>query len=362
MSDHKNNDGPLADNDILSMACTEIVLNDIISRVPVAMFAFDGTGRITMWNRESDKVFEVPADHAIGNPLCASIARGEDPDRIDEIVRRVFEGEVLFGVEWRWQDYADTSRNLTTIVYPAKNKLGEPQMGISVTLDYTMSRDYQRDFTSETQFRSALLNAIGVGVAIIDLHGEILFVNESLKQMMPVGPAVTMDECMERHLGESAYATVLNGGDRGECEMIVVGEDGEDVMLNVVATPMYGANNALKAVVAIFTPAPAPAKEPETNDQIGFRDMFESLTDAAAVVDSELKIKDVNKAFLALYGRRKMDVVGSPCYEVLRAPVGPRATATRPITASSRTSFARAQGRVRISAATCSRARSAPST
>ena len=323
MSDSKNKDGFITENSILSLPCREIVLNDIISRVPVAMFAFDGAGRITMWNRESDKVFGISAEQVIGNSLRTSITRDEDPERIDEIVRRVFEGEVLFGVEWRWQDYVDTSRHLTTIVYPAKNKSGETQLGISVTLDYTMPRDYQRDFTTETQFRSALLNAIGVGVAIIDLHGEIIFVNEHLKCMIPFGAVAALREHIEAHMDESPYGLVLKGSARSECEMNVIDEHGEEVTLQVVATPMYGGNGALKAVVETFAPAPVIAKEPESNDPIGFRDIFEGLTDAAAIVDNELKIKDVNKAFLDVCGRRKMNVVDSPCYEVLRGRSAP---------------------------------------
>jgi PAS domain S-box-containing protein len=55
------------------MAVRALDLNGTLARASAAVFAVDGSGRITLWNRAAEKLLGHSAREAIGQPSCAIV-------------------------------------------------------------------------------------------------------------------------------------------------------------------------------------------------------------------------------------------------------------------------------------------------
>ena len=68
-----------------------------VDRIPIATVAFDSDARVVTWNARAEQLFGWTADEVIGNvnPIVPAGERGES----DEILARIYRGELLNGVE-----------------------------------------------------------------------------------------------------------------------------------------------------------------------------------------------------------------------------------------------------------------------
>lgn len=60
------------------MAVRPLDLNGTLARARAAVFAVDGSGRITLWNRAAERLLGHSAHEAIGQPSCAIVRSDSD--------------------------------------------------------------------------------------------------------------------------------------------------------------------------------------------------------------------------------------------------------------------------------------------
>ncbi len=306
------------------LASGEAALRSILTRMPVATFAFDPEGKIVLWNQECGDIYNMSAGQTVGKMLWQTVAEREEAEHVNEIVRRVFEGETLHGIEWHWQSYVDTSRNLSTIAYPVKGDDGQVILGVSVTLDVTHKRDFERDLRDETQFRKSVFEAIKTGIALIDPHGELLYANKTLHNMFDLSRN-NVRRSLLRGTGESQSShpstKVIEGADSAETEINTTDRHGNPLDLRLIASPLCGPDGELKGVVEVLVPL---VEEEKDTKPVNYHcNIFNNLSDPVALLDPHLKLVEANAAFLKMYAIRKTDAIGRPCYEILRRRSAP---------------------------------------
>ncbi|MFH1550997.1 MAG: PAS domain-containing protein [Planctomycetota bacterium] len=306
------------------LASSEAALRSILNRMPVAAFAFNPEGKIVLWNQECGNIYNLSAGQTVGKMLWQTVAKREEAEHINGIVHRVFEGETLHGVEWHWQYYVDTSRNLSTIVYPVKGDDGQVILGVSVTLDVTHKRDFERDLRDETQFRTSVFEGIKAGIALIDLHGELLYANRKLHNTFNLGRS-DVRRSLLRGQGESLpnhpSTKVLEGADSAATEITTTDRHGHPLNLKLVASPLCGPDGEMKGIIEVLVPL--TEEEKETKPVNYHIDIFNNLSDPVALLGPDLKLIEANTAFLEMYAIRKTAAVGRPCHEILRRRSAP---------------------------------------
>lgn len=57
--------------------------------------------------------------------------------------------------------------------------------------------------------------------------------------------------------------------------------------------------------------------------KIGLQDMFDGISDPLAVIDGDFTVRRANRAYTSLVNKSFAEIIGTPCYELLRGRTSP---------------------------------------
>ncbi|MDR3708561.1 MAG: diguanylate cyclase [Capsulimonadaceae bacterium] len=186
---------------------------ELFQSLPVACFCFDASGRIFEWNRTSETQYGLTTDQAFQRTLWDAVGLPEDAERVQEITRRVFEGEVIEGVEWTHVRADGSLCNILCSMFPLRGAEGEVAGAISANVDITdltRAQEHLRD--SEERFRSAI-HSMQEGLLLIDREHTVRLSNHAAERIFGTDGAT------------------LVGRQAEELNWKFVGEDGADMSL-----------------------------------------------------------------------------------------------------------------------------------
>lgn len=112
-------------------------LRTIFDYMPAATFAYDRDAVIVQANPACERFFGFPAERMVGRSMFETFARPEDRARREEVIARVFSGEVAEGIEWQDVRADGTAIYVLTNSAPVYDASGRVTMGLSLGIDIT---------------------------------------------------------------------------------------------------------------------------------------------------------------------------------------------------------------------------------
>lgn len=134
------------------------LLSNIIGSMPSALISLDCSKRVTLWNRETEKLTSTPAEKRIGQPLPQEILNliGSE-NLIDEVQRsglshKIEKVERLYNEEIRYYDIT---------IFPIENSIIE---GVVIRMDDITKRLQVQELMVQTE-KMVSLGSIAAGIA-----------------------------------------------------------------------------------------------------------------------------------------------------------------------------------------------------
>ncbi len=179
----------------------EEILIATLDALPNAIFTFDGDAVIESWNARCREVYGFGESEAVGGTIYDTICRAEDVEATRETIRRVFDGEIVRGLEWDDVRKNGAVVHMETTACPVRDETGRVVAGMSVNVDVTKHHEAQRALReSEEQYRTLVENVnIGVYRNTGGPHGQFLQANPAIVRMFG---HETVEEFMTVHVSD----------------------------------------------------------------------------------------------------------------------------------------------------------------
>ena len=109
----------------------------IFDYMPAVIFGFDRDGVIVQANEACERVFGFSREELIGRSLYETISSPKDHKRRRSVIARVFEGEIVEGLEWQDRKADGSTVYVLSNATPVFDKSGQIIMALSLSIDIT---------------------------------------------------------------------------------------------------------------------------------------------------------------------------------------------------------------------------------
>ncbi|MGP1346789.1 MAG: PAS domain S-box protein [Phycisphaerales bacterium] len=297
-----------------------------LQRTPLAALEVDRSGRVIGWNPRAEEIFGYTRDEAIGRDALDMIVPDEAREHVKEIVHELLERGV-----------PNTSRNEnlrsdgSRIICewhntPLPDEDGRIGAYAAFADDITLRvRDEAKLRDSEALFRFLAENAADL-IARQTVDGRFLYASPAAERIFGVSA--------ESLVGTSFFDR-LHRDDRGavrrSIEALIVGEpassvrcrivrgQGETITAEASLTMVRGELGRTQEIVAVVRDI---SRRVEAEEMVRrSRQELQTITDALPVVigrlDPQMRLRFVNAAGRAIYGRELPDLLGEPLDSVI---------------------------------------------
>jgi PAS domain S-box-containing protein len=214
---------------------------------------------------------------------------------------------------------------------------GESQFQV-VYQDITERKQAELALQKSEQKHYSLVEDTSVGIASIDMAGNLTFVNraacnlsgyaESKMLGKPFADFVYPDDVqpvIELFLGAAA-----DQRDSVDMEFRVIDRKGRIIHLHASVTRVKQENETVGFNTIMTDITERKRIEEELRTSHAYLDrIINSIVEVLMVVDTDYNIIDINRSFLQYYGGKRKDIIGRKCYEVLHLLSEPCSTAQR---------------------------------
>lgn len=149
----------------------------IFDHVPAAIYVFDQDGIILQANAACERLFGLAPESLLGLPIVGVLVRPEESERVQDIIAKVFSGEIVKDEEWQIQRPEGSLMVVLANIVPLYDNLGKPIWGIGLHVDVTERKlQEQRKLELEEnkrQFYRSTIFAATDGKLIITNQEEI---------------------------------------------------------------------------------------------------------------------------------------------------------------------------------------------
>ena len=157
-------------------------LSAIVGNSPIAIYAFDRDGTVTLWNAASERTFGWTAEEAMGRE-CPVIRR-EDREAEAERMARVMAGEVITSEEVTRRTRWGTEIHMSFAAAPLRDEHGEITGVLAVSADITERLEMERQIReSESRFR-ALVQNVAESIVVLGADGHVRYSSPAGSRML----------------------------------------------------------------------------------------------------------------------------------------------------------------------------------
>ncbi len=227
---------------------------ELVENMPIACYTFDRDGRILSWNREAENVYGYTGREAVGNVCYNLIApRGEEAAK-REIIRRVFSGERLVGMEWAVRRKDGQTGWAFGNAFPILIEDGVVEYGVNMNIDVTAQKQAEN---ARTLLAAAVDQAQEI-IVMTDTEGMIEYVNPSFEritgyasdEVIGMNPRVLKSGRHDKSLYQEMWSTIKQGKSwRGR--LVNRKKDGDHYEEEATITPIRMAGGNITHFVAV---------------------------------------------------------------------------------------------------------------
>jgi diguanylate cyclase (GGDEF)-like protein/PAS domain S-box-containing protein len=157
-------------------------LRAIVGNSPIAIYAFDRYGTVTLWNAASERTFGWTAEEAMGREC--PVTRPEDREAEAERMARVMAGEVITSEEVTRATRWGTEVHMSFAAAPLRDEQGEITGVLAVSSDITERLEMERQIRdSESRFR-ALVQNVAESIVVLGADGNVRYSSPAGSRML----------------------------------------------------------------------------------------------------------------------------------------------------------------------------------
>ena len=296
-----------------SLRATEARLGAVVSAAPIAIWAADRDGTITLSEGKALERLGLKPGELVGRSvfdLCRDFPQDE------RNVPRAFAGEAFTDV-FELDEGVFTSR-----YQPLRDANVEVDGVVGVDLDVTEHARAEKALR-ESEDRYRTLIEMSPDAILVQSDGIVVFANENAVRMLggdPVGRAWA-DFVHPAHLDDAKRwcARMLGGEALPLAERVHVRADGSEFAAEVNAAPsVWAGKPALQVVIRDITER-RRAQQQQERTRLLLRAMTEGATDGIFVKDPQGRYLMMNQAGARILGMEREDILGKTDAELLPA-------------------------------------------
>jgi PAS domain S-box-containing protein len=160
----------------------------LVQNMPVVCFAFDADGRFLSWNHACEQVYGYTAGEAVGASAYDLIVTPATLEATRDLIRRVFDGEVILGSEWQDRDKAGEIGWRYGNSFPILDVDGKVAFGVNLNIDITGRKRVEEALQeSEAKFRS-LVESTSDWIWEVDTEGVYTYVSPQVASFLGYTP------------------------------------------------------------------------------------------------------------------------------------------------------------------------------
>ncbi|MCL4688689.1 MAG: PAS domain S-box protein [Burkholderiales bacterium] len=168
-----------------ALQSTNRFLSAIIETAPVALYATDLEGMITLWNPAAERMFGYRRDEALGRR--APFVPPEKKDEARRLRERALGGEVLENLELHRRRADGTPLVINGSAAPLRDEANRITGLIAMCIDVTEAKRTEAAFKEQLHFTRALIDAIPNPVYFKDLEGRYRVYNRAWSELWGAG-------------------------------------------------------------------------------------------------------------------------------------------------------------------------------
>jgi len=168
-----------------ALQSTNRFLSAIIETAPVAIYATDLEGMITLWNPAAERMFGYRRDEALGRR--APFVPPEKKEEARRLRERALAGEVLENLELHRRRADGTPLVINGSAAPLRDEANRITGLIAMCIDVTEAKRTEAAFKEQLHFTRALIDAIPNPVYFKDLEGRYRVYNRAWSELWGAG-------------------------------------------------------------------------------------------------------------------------------------------------------------------------------
>jgi len=168
-----------------ALQATNRFLSAIIETAPVAIYATDLEGMVTLWNPAAERMFGYRRDEALGRR--APFVPPEKKEEARRLRERALAGEVLENLELHRRRADGTPLVINGSAAPLRDEANRITGLIAMCIDVTEAKRTEAAFKEQLHFTRALIDAIPNPVYFKDLEGRYRVYNRAWSELWGAG-------------------------------------------------------------------------------------------------------------------------------------------------------------------------------
>lgn len=130
--------------------------------LPIACFCYDGAGRLVEWNQAFETLFDLNPDAILMKPIW-TVLGNDDAEAVNRsVIDRVLGGESFEGLEWEHSRPDGTVTHILCNTFPLRDAKGEIVGGITIDIDVTVRKRFEKDLLEANEKLAALATHDGM--------------------------------------------------------------------------------------------------------------------------------------------------------------------------------------------------------
>ena len=269
-----------------------------------------GGPRITFVNRAFSDIFERPLEATIGERLGTLLSTDAYRDSLHDFYARLRSGECA-AVRWQIPRPCGT-RWLDVRAMPVCDEHGRVRNHLAIGTNVTAERDALHELREQQRWYQRIFDQSPDAVAILDPEGTVVFANRQAERTL----ASRLPEVVGQHYRElvppdnqlpvETYFGRALAGETLHWEATVRHPRGES-NLSITLSPLTG-SSGVKGLTCIWRDITA-LRTAEMQLQLAGH-ALESIAEAAAITDGQMRFILINKAFTEITGYTAAEVLG----------------------------------------------------
>ena len=209
----------------------EQLLNSRISQTPLPYVEWSSTGRITQWNPAAERLFAIPKVEAIGKVITELLApqtEGSDKTISPDVLNNIISLSSPTTLNWQHVDSHGNVLICDWHIAPLMNSKHEIAAYSAPIMNLTERIRFEEE---QQRLVDIIQNTIDF-IAIFNLEGEILFINDAGKKILGLGSdeditsknlaGLFPSDEIEQLLNEGIPSAYMNNKWSGETQLITV--------------------------------------------------------------------------------------------------------------------------------------------
>lgn len=146
----------------LSWISAEQTIRSIFRHASIAFFTYNREGALLFWNKALEELLQSPGHAIKGKRVFDFVAKGNERERTEGIIKAVFDGKGVAGIHWEIHT-AGQSRYLSISTFPMRKGAGPLLFGIAILTDVTEKKRLEQALLQAEKM--AALGTLASGLA-----------------------------------------------------------------------------------------------------------------------------------------------------------------------------------------------------